>query len=664
MYLKSLIIKNYGPINDAEIKANFDEDGSPHPIILIGKNGSGKTLSISHILQALLLYKDEEYDAIPEKNHEQLYKILSSSYINVGNKHGSIQVNFTGKENYYLEVLSKNPEEAINKKIYPDYTDILSNDDRFKKNGLFCKKSGKIPYSDYVYLYFPVDRYYTPGWINKEIEFELHPEDQIIGRTQRNIICKTIQGKIEDYILNTIIDQQIYDKKYYIKSENGSFIVDANGSPQYVYRGKNNSIIEFLNFIISKFNNLKYNKIRLYVSPKKNRKIGILGESEDGSNDEIIDSLNKLSTGEYSLLSIFMAILMDYEKTLTVDSAFNFQDIKGIVIIDEVELNLHVELQTKVLPELIKKFKNIQFIITTQSPFFVYGIKELLQDKCEIYDMPSCVKMHNISELNEVKKAYDTFIEYNHDLHKLIEKTKLKISQAKNNDLVVITEGKTDVMYLKKAQQKLQQYCNLKIEYIGLGTPEANKYRPSGAGALDGLAEALSIVDHDIPIILLYDSDIKVKGVSGNNYVQYTDNIFKVIIPKPTFRMSENVCIEHYFKDEELKRVDSIGRRMFLGNEFNIDGISLDKKFKTEASNKCGEYSNSILDGSGNSKVYSIEDQDCGVNLALSKKDFAKNIQNDVKNFNDFDFSEFENIFRIFDEIKDKSKTKTENNMV
>lgn len=51
----------------------------------------------------------------------------------------------------------------------------------------------------------------------------------------------------------------------------------------------------------------------------------------------------------------------------------NYQK-EGIVLIDEVETHLHLELQRIVMPMLTSLFPNIQFIVTTHSPFVLSSI--------------------------------------------------------------------------------------------------------------------------------------------------------------------------------------------------------------------------------------------------------------------------------------------------
>ncbi len=340
---------------------------------------------------------------------------------------------------------------------------------------------------------------------------------------------------------------------------------------------------------------------------------------------------------------------MDYDKTSNAGS-FNFQNIKGIVLIDEAELNLHIDLQINVLPKLMKKFKNIQFILTTQSPFLIYGISDIYKNGCDIYDMPSGSLIDNMIDLSEVKESYDAIVSHNEELSKRIKETACDAMKSEN-DLIVVTEGKTDPVYLNKALEKLGKYKDKKVKIIGLKTAEANKYQDEGWTALNKLGEALTVASLATPVVLIYDRDVKIEELLKRDFLKYGDNIYKMSIPIPSHRKdNKDLCIEHFFKDTEIKRQDSNGRRLYMGNEFNNNGISFKGRLMCKCLEKCGKESLKIIDGSGKLQVYNQNDE-TRKNLALSKNKFAEYIKNDTENFNDFDFKEFSKIFDIFDKI-------------
>ena len=62
----------------------------------------------------------------------------------------------------------------------------------------------------------------------------------------------------------------------------------------------------------------------------------------------------------------------------------------GIVLIDEIENHLHMELQRRVLRTLTELFPNIQFIVTTHSPFVLNSI-----DKATVYDLENHTLIEN-----------------------------------------------------------------------------------------------------------------------------------------------------------------------------------------------------------------------------------------------------------------------------
>lgn len=54
----------------------------------------------------------------------------------------------------------------------------------------------------------------------------------------------------------------------------------------------------------------------------------------------------------------------------------------GIIFIDEIETHLHLELQRRILELLTAIFPNIQFIVSTHSPFVLNSLENIV-----IYDL-------------------------------------------------------------------------------------------------------------------------------------------------------------------------------------------------------------------------------------------------------------------------------------
>lgn len=99
-------------------------------------------------------------------------------------------------------------------------------------------------------------------------------------------------------------------------------------------------------------------------------------------NREIFD-FNTLSSGFAAVLDIVLDIIMRMEKATNKSFDFN---IPGIVLIDEIETHLHLELQRNILELLTSVFPNIQFIVSTHSPFILNSL-----DNVVIYDLENNV---------------------------------------------------------------------------------------------------------------------------------------------------------------------------------------------------------------------------------------------------------------------------------
>lgn len=88
---------------------------------------------------------------------------------------------------------------------------------------------------------------------------------------------------------------------------------------------------------------------------------------------------NTLSSGYGAVLDIIVDLMIRMQRHSQRRFAF---DMAGIVLIDEVETHLHLDLQREVLDLLTTTFPNIQFILSTHSPFILNAL-----DKTVIYDL-------------------------------------------------------------------------------------------------------------------------------------------------------------------------------------------------------------------------------------------------------------------------------------
>lgn len=126
-------------------------------------------------------------------------------------------------------------------------------------------------------------------------------------------------------------------------------------------------------------------------------------------NEIIAPSLSSLSSGQIALFKMF-ATLVKYADSYDIQRSCYLSNIKGIVVIDEIELHLHPSMQADVLPKLIELFPKVQFIITTHSPLFLLGMDKVLgKDSYDIIDLPSVSKIstETFSEFVSAFKYYE-----------------------------------------------------------------------------------------------------------------------------------------------------------------------------------------------------------------------------------------------------------------
>lgn len=82
--------------------------------------------------------------------------------------------------------------------------------------------------------------------------------------------------------------------------------------------------------------------------------------------DEQTYGFNEMSDGFKAAINIVADLILKMQSDGKLSDAYQKE---GIVLIDEIETHLHLGLQKIIMPLLTKIFPNIQFIVTTHSPF-------------------------------------------------------------------------------------------------------------------------------------------------------------------------------------------------------------------------------------------------------------------------------------------------------
>lgn len=171
-------------------------------------------------------------------------------------------------------------------------------------------------------------------------------------------------------------------------------------------------------------------------------------------------TFNSMSSG----FSAVMDIVLDLMMRMTNKKGRRFQfDLPGIVLIDEIETHLHLELQKQILKILTTLFPNIQFIVSTHSPFILNTL-----DNVVIYDLENHTLVNQKDGLTNL--PYEGIVEGYFKVDKLSYFLKECFSQYKN---LIHKSQLTDNDWEKIAE--LEMYLNEIPDYLALEI--ATEYR-------------------------------------------------------------------------------------------------------------------------------------------------------------------------------------------
>ena len=309
-------------------------------LIITGKNGVGKTTVLKAIKQYLKSIEEKNYTNITV-NYKNSIKYHEKRIEEIDNNININQNNLI--ERQQIDDTIRSLKNSISK--YEDGLSLKINDD--------LNISNKYDEGELILAYFDAKR-----------------DSKVI--IPQSVSTVELEKK---YSIDDDIDRKFLDYLVYLKTQQ-SF-------------ARNEDDMETVESIAKWFNKFENslkdlfddNSIKLKFNYRKlNFKI-----HQDGREDF---GLNELSDGFSAVLDIVMNLILRMEKTRE-GLAY---DKEGIVLIDEVETHLHIELQKKIMPFLTSFFPNIQFIVTTHSPFVINSINDAV-----IYDLEKQIQVEDLS---------------------------------------------------------------------------------------------------------------------------------------------------------------------------------------------------------------------------------------------------------------------------
>ena len=262
----------------------------------------------------------------------------------------------------------------------------------------------------------------------------------IQGQTERKVINHSPLHDNQNWLFEVVYDKMVLERQISNRT-----ITTASGNVTLpLFSGYAGTATDIYNIVLLMLRTMtRRQDARFAIDTRRNRVVSLTSDL----TGQIVPNIFQLSSGETSLLNLFLSILRDFDLCSTPFS--QAKDIRGIVVVDEIDLHLHAVHQHEVLPELIQMFPNVQFVVTTHSPLFVLGMQRVFgEDGFALYRLPQGQRI-SPEEFSEFADAYRTFSEtvrFSGDMHAAIEGAQKPI---------VFVEGSTDQKYISQASQLL-----------------------------------------------------------------------------------------------------------------------------------------------------------------------------------------------------------------
>jgi predicted ATP-binding protein involved in virulence len=419
IFIEKVIIKNRAPFGD--LCLDFKEN---EIAVLTAVNGRGKTALLSYIVDAWHEMARTHFRSTFKDRVNQFYRISSNTYDidKELSSHVYIRFQFQGKKIDYVDIRNGS-KECISQE--EDYERIIQIENKIPFNWRIkgdLEKSGFVKhasnffdeedvrniFNNNIITYFPSYRYEQPGYLSDPYKVDLKFSKEISFSDSLENPIEVVSGlpQFANWIMDVVLDMKLDDEEKYKQGYK---------APDFINPGEH--LWHSLNDIITKTLSSKNQKALRFAIGGRNAghtRISII-QQEDGK--EFYPTVFNLSSGESAILCMFGEILRQADNN---QKDISLSEITGIVLIDEVDKHLHIKLQKEVLPELFNLFPNVQFILSSHSPFLNMGLAESNRTKVrvKIIDLDRNGLVISPQENELYKEVYEMMIKENENYAK------------------------------------------------------------------------------------------------------------------------------------------------------------------------------------------------------------------------------------------------------
>jgi hypothetical protein len=356
----------------------------------------------------------------------------------------------------------------------------------------------KRVYEEGAYVYFPSSRSETPYWLNQgslpQTEFDLTP--RYSQKLNKPIFVEKGLEKLKQWLLSVMLEVRADVQRMLLP-----------GTQQVIWAGVGH--LTNMSLAHAYWNNL--NAILRAILDSPTARLAYLGRRNKAAVGYSLTEnspalpLESLSAGQSTLFNIF-GTLMRYGDGTTGGPFSQASLISGVCIVDEIDTHMHIDLQHRAIPALIKMFPRVQFVLSSHSPLFALGMEKVFPDgEFDLYDMPTGQPVQ-AEAYTEFERALDILKEthaFNNEILKAADQP---------GKLLVLVEGETDPLYLKKAMELLgvdDLLETVEVEWIGAKDPKRGTGFNTGKDSLNSAYSFLRAKPELVkrPVCFLYDND-------------------------------------------------------------------------------------------------------------------------------------------------------------